>query len=136
MKMFANIAAVFVSITFEVYFKQTCQACQLFYFSLPSYLSEELERIQKRALRIIFPYTSYNSALKEADIPSLSDMRVPLSSDLFNDTVLNINHKLEGLLPPKADHYRQLCSNRKFKVPVCKTERPKKSFIVSHSLGI
>ena len=33
--------------------------CQVFHFSLPSYLSEELESIQKRALRIIFPYASY-----------------------------------------------------------------------------
>ena len=44
-------------------------AWQVFHSSLPYYLSEELERIQKRALRIIFPYASYNSALKEADIP-------------------------------------------------------------------
>ena len=86
------------------------------------------------ALRIIFPYASYNSALKEAGIPSLYDRRASLSSDLFNDIVLDINHKLAGLLPPKAEHHRQLRSNRKFNVPVCKTDRLKKSFIVSHSL--
>ena len=40
-------------------------ACQVFHFSLPSYLSEELERIQKRALRAIFPHANY----KEAGIP-------------------------------------------------------------------
>ena len=85
-------------------------------------------------LRIIFPYASYNSALKEAGIPSLYDRRASLSSDLFNDIVLDINHKLAGLLPPKAEHHRQLRSNRKFYVPVCKTDRFKKSFIVSHSL--
>ena len=109
-------------------------ACQVFHFSLPSYLSEELERIQKRALCIIFPYASYNSALKEAGIPSLYDRRASLSFDLFKDIVLDINHKLAGLLLPKADHHRQLRSNRKFNVPVCKTERLKKSFIVRHSL--
>ena len=111
-------------------------ACQVFHSSLPYYLSEELERIQKRALRIIFPYASYNSALKEAGIPSLYDRRASLSSDLFNDIVLDINHKLAGLLPPKAEHHRQLRSNRKFYVPVCKTDRLKKSFIVSHSLSM
>ena len=42
--------------------------------------------------------------------------------DLSNDIVLNTNHILAGLLPPKADHHRQLRSNRKFNVPVCKTE--------------
>ena len=97
-------------------------------------LCEELERIQKRALRTIFPHASYNSALKEAGIPSLYDRRASLSFDLFNDIILNTNHKLAGVLPPKADHHRQLCSNRKVNVPVCKTERLKRSFIVSHSL--
>ena len=86
------------------------------------------------ALRIIFPYANYNSVLKEAGIPSLYDRRASLSSDLFNDIVLDINHKLAGLLPPKAEHHRQLRTNRKFNVPVCKTDRLKKSFIVSHSL--
>ena len=108
--------------------------CQVFHFSLPSYLSEELKRIQKRSLRTIFPHASYNSALKEAGIPSLYDRRASLSFDLFNDIVLNTTHKLAGLLSAKADHPRQLRSNRKFNVPVCKTERLKKSFIVSHSL--
>ena len=44
-------------------------ACQVFHSSLPYYLSGELERIQKRALRIIFPCASYKSALKEAASP-------------------------------------------------------------------
>ena len=59
-------------------------AYQVFHSSLPYYLSEELERIQKRALRIIFPYARYNIALKEAGIPSLYDRLASLSSDLFN----------------------------------------------------
>ena len=47
---------------------------------------------------IIFPYASYNSALKEAGIPSLYDRQASLSFDLFNDIVLDTNHKLTGLL--------------------------------------
>lgn len=106
-------------------------ACQVFHSSLPFYLSEELERIQKRALRIIFPYASYNSALKEAGISSLYDRRASLSFDLFNDIVLDINHKLAGLLPPKAEHHRQLRSNRKFNAPVCKTDRLKNLLLLA-----
>ena len=79
-------------------------------------------------MRIIFPYASYNSALKETSIPSLYDRGASLSSDLFNDIVFDINHKLAGLLPPKAVHHRQLRSNRKFNVPVCKTDGLKKSY--------
>ena len=108
--------------------------CQVFHLSLPSYLSEGLERIQKRALRILFPYASSNSALKETGIPSLYDRRASLSLDLFNDIVLDITRKLVGLLPPTAEYHSQLRINRKFNVPVCKTEGLKKSFIVSHSL--
>ena len=34
--------------------------CPVFRDSLPAYLSNELERVQKRAMRIIFPFCSYN----------------------------------------------------------------------------
>ena len=39
-------------------------ACQVFHNGLPEYLSEELEKIQRRALRIISPDLSYQEALK------------------------------------------------------------------------
>ena len=40
-------------------------ACQVFHNGLPKYLSEELENIQRRALRIISPVLSYQEALKK-----------------------------------------------------------------------
>ena len=39
--------------------------CPVFRDSLPAYLSSELERVQKRAMRIIFPFCSYNESLVE-----------------------------------------------------------------------
>ena len=48
-----------------IYFYSTCVrpvmefSCQVFHFALPSYLSNFLERIQKRVLSIIYPHTSY-----------------------------------------------------------------------------
>ena len=47
--------------------------CQLFHRSLPKYLSDDIERIQKRALRIIFPGLSYCKAIDKARIPTLSE---------------------------------------------------------------
>ena len=44
-------------------------ACEVFHFSLPSYLSEELERIEKRALRIIFPYEATTARSKRQAFP-------------------------------------------------------------------
>ena len=40
-------------------------ACPVFHDGLPVYLSKELEGVQKRAMRIIFPLCSYNEALVE-----------------------------------------------------------------------
>ena len=42
-----------------------------FHNGLPKYLSEGLENIQRRALRIIFPVLSYQEALKECNIATL-----------------------------------------------------------------
>ena len=39
-------------------------ACQLFHSSLPDYLSNQIERIQKRAFRILFPEANYKEALE------------------------------------------------------------------------
>ena len=39
--------------------------CPVFRDSLPAYISSELERVQKRAMRIIFPFCSYNESLVE-----------------------------------------------------------------------
>ena len=39
--------------------------CPVFRDRLPAYLSNELERVQKRVTRIIFPFRSYNESLVE-----------------------------------------------------------------------
>ena len=41
----------------------TEDTCPVFRNSLPAYLSNELERVQKRAMRILFPFCSYNESL-------------------------------------------------------------------------
>ena len=59
-------------------------ACMLFHRSLPRYLSEDLERIQKRAMGIILPDYKYRDALKTANIDTLYDRRESLSLKIFN----------------------------------------------------
>ena len=107
---------------------------QLFHTCLPCYLSDEIERIQRRAMRIIFPDLKYSSALREARIPTLYDRKERLSCDLFKDIIHKKDHKLASLLPPKNTNCRYLRSIRTFNTPVCKTDRFKKSFMISHSL--
>ena len=43
--------------------------------NLPKYLSQDLERIQSRALAIIFPLIPYVNALTRAGIPTLQERR-------------------------------------------------------------
>ena len=49
----------------------TKHACLVFHNGLSKYLSEELERIQKRALLIIYPFASYTDDLEKCDLPYL-----------------------------------------------------------------
>ena len=51
-------------------------SCQLFQGSLPKYLYDDIEHIQRRAMRVIFPSLSYCEAIDKAGIPTLSERRV------------------------------------------------------------
>ena len=81
-------------------------ACQVFHRSLPSCLSDEIEGIQRRAMRTVFPDCKYSVALERAGIPTLSARRESLCLDLFSNIVQDKNHKLADLLPPKSTHIR------------------------------
>ena len=108
-------------------------ACQVFHCSLPNYLSDEIERIQRRALRIIFPNCTYSEHLVRAGLPPLFNRRQSLCQELLHNIVSDSNHKLHQLLPPRASHNRRLRFTRMFNVPICKTNRFRDSFIISHS---
>ena len=47
------------------------------------YLSDEIKRIQRRALRIIFPGCNYNEGLAKAGLPTLYDRKRTLCKDLL-----------------------------------------------------
>jgi hypothetical protein len=109
-------------------------ACQAFHDSLPKYLSDDLERLQKRAFRIIFPEQQNKEALRDTNTPSLYDRRQELTTKLFKDIVNNPEHKLTDLLPPlNNDNSHFLRKNRKFNVPLHKTNRFRNSFITYNS---
>ena len=72
-------------------------ACQVFHNSLPQYLYE-IEKLQKRAFRIIFPELHYQEVLDLLNIPTLYDRRETLTENLFSDIVTNDQNKLKTLL--------------------------------------
>ena len=108
-------------------------ACPVFHTALPQYLSDQLERLQKRALRIISTNDlSYRQALEVFNIPTLYDRRDAIGNLLFQGISNNNNHKLYPLLPPPYLGTLRTRKNRKFQVPRFKTNRFRDSFIVSH----
>jgi len=112
-------------------------ACPVFHTALPQYLSDQLERLQKRALRMRIISTkdlSYRQALEGFNIPTLYDRREAIGNSMFQEKSNNNNHKLHPLLPPLYLGTLRTRKNRKFQVPRFKTNRFGNSFIISHCL--
>ena len=53
---------------------------------LPAYLSDVLEAVQRRAMRIIFPHADYNTALCSAGLGSLADGRDAIWAKFISKT--------------------------------------------------
>ena len=99
------------------------------------YLSHELEAVQKRAMRIIFPCFMYDEALVKASLVTLSDRRQALTDILFKKILDNKDSKLRNLLlPHNAKHYN-LRKGRQFN-PVFMANRFRNSFIVFNALKV
>ena len=105
-------------------------ASPVFHYSLPDYLSEDLERVQKRAFKIMFNGAPYEDCLSENNLQTLAARRQFYSEKTFTDIMSNQSHKLHHLLPER-NNYRSLRKNRHFNIPRCKTERFKNSFIIA-----
>ena len=110
-------------------------ACLVFHHSLPQYLSNEMERLQKSALRIMQPDLSYAEALVALDITSLYERRKALSNALFDQIVRDQSHNLHDLLPPRNESIYCTRSQRYFKLPICKTNMFKNTFIMANSFN-
>ena len=94
-----------------------------------------MERLQKRALRIIYPNLSYAEALVAAGITSLYERRQVLSETLFDQIMEDPSHKLYDLMPPRNESTYCTLSRGYFELPICKTHRFRKTFIMNHSFN-
>ena len=110
-------------------------ACQAFHSSLPAYFSYQIERVQKRVLRILFPEVSYSKAPEDAGLKTLFHRHEELCSTLFKQIVESDGqHKLAGLLPAQNDNERYNFRNRRFfSIPRVKTKRFRNSFIILYA---
>ena len=97
---------------------------------LPDYLSNKIEHVQKRALRILYPGLHYIDALQIAQIPPLDTRRRELCMKTF-EKIAKTNNRLNHLLPPTREvaHGRTLRNKDCLSLPKCRTNRYKNSFI-------
>ena len=127
-----------VPISDLVHFYCTCirsvieYASPVFHHALPAYLSDDLERLQKRALATILGYgVPYKEALATVAMPTLHERRSIACGKLFRTIANDPNHKLYDLLPDfNNGSGRSLRRERVFNFPRCKTNRFSNSFIV------
>lgn len=103
--------------------------CEVWNYMIPRYLSDELERLQKRAMRIIFPGHSYDKALQSANCTRLSDRR--------NAICIKTLRKIAKRAGPLTEHVTQTraCAHQYYirtlnnlSLYKCRTERFKNSF--------
>ena len=75
-------------------------AVQVLYNALPQYPINALVRIEKRAISIILPSTSYNYACEILGITPMVDHIDSLCDKLFHSIASDKDHTLNRLLPP------------------------------------
>ena len=100
----------------------------IFRHSLPEYLSEDLERVQKSALFIISPEQSHSQCLDSFGLSTLRDRRDVHCAKLFN-SISSGRHSLAHLLPQKHRGRYKITNKRIYELPRFYTERFKQSFI-------
>ena len=108
-------------------------AAPVFHHALPACLLQELERLQKRAMRIICPGIEYLQALALMSLPTVAEHHHNICKRTFERIMNDPNHKLRKLLPPLHSSKYDLRHARKFTLPRCKTNRFKNSFIMASS---
>ena len=82
-------------------------ACPVWHTNLPKYLSENIEMIQKRALKSIFPNKGYDDILYDLGMCTLHERRNVICEQYFKNMQGN-SHKLHHLLPEEREREREL----------------------------
>ena len=71
----------------------------VFKYSLPAFLMQELERVQKRAMQIICPGIEYQHAIALLNLPTVANYHDDVRRYTFESTCNDSGSKLKKLLP-------------------------------------
>ena len=106
-------------------------ALPAFHFSLPKYLTQELEQaVQKRAMSNV----SYHEALVIMKFKKIAAHHDEICESLFQTIVNDNNNRPYKLLPAPHESTYSLRRVRSFNMPRFKTDLFKNSFIIFSSL--
>ena len=117
---------------FTIYIRPTLEyAAPVWHSGLTGVQSKAIERVQRRAVRIILgrDFTSYRDACSRLGLPSLSSRREDLTRAFANS--LRRSDQFRSWLPPErgAITQRATRSSKNLDLTFCSTERYKKSAI-------
>lgn len=87
-------------------------ACPVWHSSLPLFLKDQVEHIQRRAAKIICPNLSYCESLEKLELPTLLDRRESLCKSFYKNNS-DTASKLFELLPKPVQHKYNLRNARK-----------------------
>ena len=103
-------------------------ACPVWNTNLQQYLSDNIESIQKRALRCIFPGASYNEILCNVGLQTLKDRCYCICKQYFNNMKAH-THKLHHLLPDEIHVNYEMRQSNLYPSPRTRTNIYRNSFI-------
>ena len=96
--------------------------------NLPQYLSDNIEVIQKRALKCIFPGLGYAEILRRVNLDTLKLRRDSICQKYFEKIKVG-THRLNYLLPDKRHIQYNIRQQNVYPLPVTRTNRFRNSFI-------
>ena len=105
-------------------------ACPVWHCGLTKGQSEEIEGVQRRCMRVLFPELSYSDSLQITGLELLCTRRERLVYSLFSE-IKNKGHVLNNLLPAKIIDECSYTTRDSYpyRMPRARTERPLRSFI-------
>jgi len=89
-----------------------------------------IERVQKRSLKLLYPYFSYNKALNKSGLDPLDYRRDLITKNLFRE-IKDPKHPQHYLLPPvKVSHSQMvLRPTYPYQLPLSKATRFGRDFV-------
>ena len=103
-------------------------ACPVWHTHLPKYLSDNIEMIQKRALKSIFPNKGYEDILYDIGMCTLHERRNAICEQYFKN-MQGGSHKLHHLLPEERCIHYDMRHENKYPLTKNRTNRYGKSLI-------